>query len=108
MNVEEDNMIELAVTRYGKKKDPTEKTFQCPFKSPFSVVKSIIAFSTSRKQSVRRMVASHAERAVINRYSNGIGVASSSIGRKSGSGGSSQQSFPQSFPSRTIAKKSCR
>ena len=101
MNVEEDNMIELAVTRYGKKKDPTEKTFKCPFKSPSSVVKSIITFATSRKKSAKRRGVSHAERAVINRYKNGIGVASSSIGRKNGSGGHSQ-----SFPSRTIAKKS--
>ena len=102
MSVEEGNMIELAVTRYGKKKDPTEKTFKCPFKSPSSIVKSIIAFATSKKKSERRRTASHTERGVINRYSNGIGVASSSIGRKSGS------SSQQSVPSRTIAKKSCR
>ena len=84
------------------RKDPTEKTFKCPFKSPSSVVKSIIAFATSKKKSERRRTASHTERGVINRYSNGIGVASSSIGRKSGS------SSQQSVPSRTIAKKSCR
>ena len=91
------------MTRYGMKKDdPTEKTFKCPFKSPSSVVGTIIAFATCKKKSHKRKPVPHTERAVVDRYKNGIGVSSSSIGRKSGT------SLPQPFLSRVIAKKRIR